>query len=166
MEELYGANFTPAQASSSTPAASSAVQDIDLLARVTYAEAAGQYNVPDAMEGVAWVVRNRVADPRFPNSYQGAIFQRNQFVSVGGRLWTQAGNPAALRGTSLTAYNRALSVAQGVYAGAIADPTRGALYFHSGGPTPWFQGAIVAGRIQSTLIVPPPPQPPVFTFYR
>jgi spore germination cell wall hydrolase CwlJ-like protein len=113
-----------------------------LLARLTYAEAAGQHSVPDAMEAVAWTVRNRVESPLFPHTFEEVILQKNQFPSIGGKLWKEAGNPAVLRGPSLRAYNRALAVARGVLTGTIPDPTRGALYFHSGPPTAWFQGAM------------------------
>ena len=141
-----------------------------LLARLIYAEAAGEHSVPDAMEAVAWTVRNRVESPLFPGTFEEVILQKigqkNQFRSIGGKLWKEAGNPAVLRGPSLRAYNRALAVARGVLTGTIPDPTRGALYFHSGPPTAWFQGAMQAGRIQATLVLPPPPQAPLFTFYR
>jgi RHS repeat-associated protein len=135
---------------------------IRLLARTVYAEAAGQHDTANAMEGVAWVMRNRVASPLFPATYEAVINQPRQFVSVGGRLWQEAGNPEALRGPSATAYARALSVAEGVYCGGIPDPTGGALYFHSGDPSPWFQRAEKEQRIQKSI---PDPIGP-FTFYR
>jgi len=118
-----------------------------------------------ALEGVAWVVRNRVESPLFPNTYEGVIFQRTpskQFVSVGGNLWETAKNPALLRGPDAAAYARALTVAEGVYSGAIPDPTNGALYFHSGEPTSWFQRAVRAGSIRQTILEPIGP----FTFYK
>lgn len=53
-------------------AQSSSAQDLEniqLLARLIFVAAAGEWNKPwarDAMEGVGWVVRNRVESPRYP----------------------------------------------------------------------------------------------------
>ena len=132
-----------------------------LLARVIYGEAAGEYKKKNAMEGIGWVIRNRVADKHFPDTYTGVIYPSKQFDSVGRTLWDQAANPSSLVGRDADAYSRALTVATGVYNGSIPDPTNGALYFHSGTvPSGWFSGAIDAGRIEESQRIPP------FIFYK
>ena len=105
--------------------------NILLLARTIYAAAAAQYRIPNAMEGVGHVIRNRVEVPGFSKTYEGVIYQRGQFAEVGSPLWREAGNPAALRGDAAAAYSRALTVAEGIYYGTIPDPTGGAVAFHS-----------------------------------
>lgn len=54
--------------------------DIDLLARITYAEAAGE-----TIEGKIWVanvVRNRVETKGFPKTIKGVVYQKNAFQPV------------------------------------------------------------------------------------
>ena len=49
--------------------------DLDLLARVVYFEA-GDNRLPDRQQQlVACVVLNRIADPRFPNTMKGVVYQ-------------------------------------------------------------------------------------------
>lgn len=97
---------------STTPTARSG--SVDLLARLVTAEALGE---PYAgMVAVAAVVLNRVADPRFPNSISGVIFQPRAFESVSnGLIWRRT--PSS---TSIQAANDALNG---------WDPSWGSLYF-------------------------------------
>jgi RHS repeat-associated protein len=136
--------------------------DIHLLQRLIFAEAAGQYRISGAMEGVGYVVKNRVDSSQFPNSYSGVIHQKNQFDSVGKTLWNAAANPGSMSSANQAAYRRAGDVARSVYFGMILDPTGGALYFHSGpiSASPWFQSALNSGRISPTVVIGP------FSFYR
>jgi RHS repeat-associated protein len=152
---------TYAQASASD-AVDAASADIQRLARLGFTEAAEAFEVPGAMEGVMSVARNRVESGIFPGSYEGVIHQPGQFQSVGGSLWQQAGNPAALTGRNAAAYATALTVAEGIYYGTIPDPTGGALCFHSGPRIGWFERAFTAGRIR--LSIPDSIGP--FTFYK
>jgi spore germination cell wall hydrolase CwlJ-like protein len=126
--------------------------DIKELARLVYAEAAGEHDIHNAMEGVAWVVRNRVEANRSwfgGNTYNGVIHKTGQFTSIGTSRWNEAGDPETLSGPALTAYKRALTVARGVYKGTISDPTDGAHYFHSYAKQfyGWFDTAYANGRI-------------------
>jgi spore germination cell wall hydrolase CwlJ-like protein len=87
------------------------------------------------MEGVGWVVRNRVESPLYPHAktYEAVIFDTKfgrQFKEVDHPRWKEAANPAALSGSDAMAYKRAFAVAVGVYYGTIPDPTKGALFFH------------------------------------
>ncbi|MBI5756782.1 MAG: cell wall hydrolase, partial [Nitrospirae bacterium] len=127
-----------AEAYTSDASTLTAKDEITELTRLIYAEASGEYKIPNAMEGVAWVVRNRVMSQGWPDTYYGVIHQRIQFSSVppncGDRcnLWNKAGNPQAFSGKSLSAYYMALTVSAEVYNGTTADPTGGALFYHSG----------------------------------
>lgn len=134
------------------------------LTRITYAEAGGEpYG---GKVGVASVIRNRALSDDFPNTYSGVINQKGQFAAVGGKLWNQFDTAGNYIGPSAAAYRDSLLAARMVDLGYVRDPTGGALFFQSGPVTGWFQAAIQAGRLQPTWAVPPPPLPPVFTFYR
>lgn len=105
--------------SRSTPAASRgagisySAQDVDLLARLVYAEARGE---PYAGQvAVAAVVLNRVRDGRFPTTIAGVIYEPDAFESItDGQFWLQ---PDA------TAYRAAREALSG------KDPSGGALFF-------------------------------------
>jgi hypothetical protein len=144
--------------------------DIFLLGRVTYAEAAGQYNIPYAMEGVASTVSNRVNSNKSyfgGNTYEEVIYS-GQYASVGCETcyrWNEFVNPDSLKGSASAGYSRSLEVAEGVYSGTIPDPTNGALYFHSGAKPDsfsWFKSSLSAGTIQQT----DPPQFGPFWFFK
>lgn len=61
------------------PLTAGAESNAECLAKLIYGEARG---VPSTTEkaAVAWVVLNRMDDPRFPNSIAGVIKAPNQFV--------------------------------------------------------------------------------------
>lgn len=64
-----------------------------LIARVVYAEAAGE---PLAgKKAVASVILNRVDEDGFPDTIEEVVYQRNAFQSVtdGSRLWRESENP-------------------------------------------------------------------------
>ncbi len=122
--EQFAANKEPA-------VCDACLDEVKLLARVTFAESAREYQIPNAMEGVASTIQNRVESGQFGDTYADVIFQKGQFTSVGGKLWEMAGNPSTLTGPNTAAYARALSVAEDVYYGKVADPTGGAVAFHS-----------------------------------
>ncbi len=135
------------------PDPKTALWEIAFLQRVIFAEAAGDYDDPDSMAAVAWVVRNRV-DASFGDgwddcdTYQDAILSHGQFTSVGGgprSLWNMFANPESLAPANLAAYNEALAVGQQVYEGSIADPTGGATFFHRWGGQPAGPGQQVFG---------------------
>ena len=92
--------------------------DVDLLARLIAAEAAGES--ADAMLSVGAVVVNRVQSSQFPSDISGVVNQRSdgyfQFTPVmNGMIKKVASKPAII------AANEALKG---------ADPTNGALYFY------------------------------------
>lgn len=55
-------------------------KDIKELANVIYHEARGESR--KGQIAVAHVVLNRVADPRYPNSVAGVVWQRHQFSNI------------------------------------------------------------------------------------
>ena len=79
---------------------------------------------------VDWVVKNRVADPRWPDTAKGVILQKNQFS------WTMAGNwwsPGFSRAKTPWNYDpkgwaRVKEIVRKVDAGA-PDPTNGANHY-------------------------------------
>ena len=130
-----------AQASPATGGTSQAKQpsedDVRLLARTIYAEAAGQYKVPGAMEGVGSALRNRIGARGFPKTLSDVVLQpgqdgRPQFRGVNSTLWNEAADPSKMNPVARRAYDRAVEVARGVLDGSISDPTHGAKYFSSG----------------------------------
>lgn len=114
--------------------------DVNALGRLIFAEGASHYQVPRAMEGIGWAVRNRIGGPGFPNTLEGVIKQPHQFAGYGNDLWNQAEEPSTLSEPNATAYQHAQEVARGVLTGQIPDPTGGAAYFYSSddpnGPPP------------------------------
>ena len=77
--------------------------DVDLLARLVFAEAGGQFRAPGAYLGVGNTVLNRLKARGFPKTLQGVILGRTasgapQFAGTQNRQWRDAANPAALTG--------------------------------------------------------------------
>ena len=61
-------------------------EEIDLIVRVTYAEAGNQPE--EGIRAVVDVIRNRVNDPRFPNDIRGVLYATDQFsVVTFGTIW-------------------------------------------------------------------------------
>ncbi|NMB46015.1 MAG: spore cortex-lytic enzyme [Firmicutes bacterium] len=88
--------------------------NIDLLARVIAGEAEGEPYSGQVAVGAT--ILNRIANPRFPNTLSGVIFQPNAFESVSnGLIWRRA--------PSATAYRAARDAINGY------DPTYGAIFF-------------------------------------
>lgn len=88
--------------------------NIDLLARVVRAEAEAEPY--EGKVAVAAVLLNRVADPRFPKTLEGVIYEPHAFESVSnGLIWR--------RTPSAEAYRAAEQALNGW------DPSWGALYF-------------------------------------
>lgn len=138
--------------------------DVDLLARVIFAEGANHANVPGAMEGIGWVARNRMGAPGFPDTLRGVINKTDargipEFAAVGNAiwpgndLWKEAADPSTLEGSNIDAYKRAHDVAQGILSGQIADPTGGATYYYTGDKPPpvFFAPRMASGRLVKSV---------------
>ena len=116
--------------------------DVDLLARMIFAEGDSLYRVPGAMEGIGWVARNRVGTRGQPDTLRGVIYNTGkygipQFQATGNEMWpgntpwVRAADPSTLTGPDVQAFQRAHDVAQGILSGQIPDPTGGAVRFHT-----------------------------------
>lgn len=89
--------------------------DIDLMAKLVYAESRGEPF--EGKIGVASVVLNRALNPSFPNSIKDVIFQRNAFSCVR--------NGEIIANPDESCYNAVLEAVRG------KDPTNEALYFYN-----------------------------------
>ena len=107
--------------------------DLNLLARVIYAEARGEPF--EGQVAVGAVLINRVRSPKFPNDLWSVVFKKGEFCTVrDGQVWME---PDA------TAY-RAARLAKAGW-----DPTNGALYFYNPSKTTsaWIWSRTVTTRI-------------------
>ncbi|RMH43337.1 MAG: hypothetical protein D6694_07130, partial [Gammaproteobacteria bacterium] len=134
-----------------------------LLARTIFAEAAQDFDVPGAFEGIGFVIINRLESRLFPNSIHAVINMENAFEAVTGRfvnpetgemhvgndLFRMSANPASLTGRNRLAFMRAVSVADAILSGSISDPTGGATFFFPiGRPIPsFFRDRLASGRL-------------------
>lgn len=110
--------------------------ELDLFARVLYAEAQGEPY--QGKVAVAAVIVNRIKSSRFPNTLNGVIYQRFAFESVAsGYIWKI--QPDA------SVYRAAKEALQG------SDPTDGAIYFYNpakvSNPNNWIWSREVTLRI-------------------
>ena len=90
--------------------------DLDILAKIIYAEAHGESYQGKVAVGA--VVLNRVRSSRYPNTIKNVVFARNQFTPVSNGSYY-----SARPGTE--EYNAAKEALSGV------DPTNGALTFYA-----------------------------------
>lgn len=132
-EERPTTASTPGTANHQTVTEQPDPVDLNLLARVIYAEARGE-----PLEGqvaVGAVLINRVNSPYFPDDLWSIVFKKGEFCTVrDGQIWLQ---PDA------TAY-RAARLAKAGW-----DPTNGALYFYNPKKTTsaWIWSRTVTTRI-------------------
>ena len=111
--------------------------DINLLARVIYAEARGEPF--EGQVAVGAVLVNRVLSPKFPDDLWSVVFKRGEFCTVrDGQVWLEP---------NATAY-RAAKLAKDGW-----DPTNGALYFYNPSKTTskWIWSRPVTTQIGSHL---------------
>jgi len=95
-----------------------------LLALVVWREAEGE--TLEGKQGVAWVIRNRVAASHIPEDWSNIITARAQFSSM-----TTTGNArlVAWPKDEEPAWTDSMDVAQQVLGDAIPDPTDGATLY-------------------------------------
>ncbi|MCR4434445.1 MAG: LysM peptidoglycan-binding domain-containing protein [Clostridiales bacterium] len=116
--------------------------DVDLLARLVTAEAAGEPY--DAKVGVAAVVINRVKDPQFPNTISSVIYQK----SGGFYQFTPVQNGWINKPASEDARKAALEALNG------RDPSNGALYYFDDSATNrWLWSKPITARIGRMVFV-------------
>lgn len=129
-------------------------KDIALLARLIFAEAAGESTL--GKEAVGCVVRNRVEAPpkrkgEFGSGYEGVIMKPGTFAAVGDELWNLTENIDSLEKENCEALKESIEIAESIYYGGISDPTDGAQFFFSGSIPPLFVAAIKRGEIVETV---------------
>ena len=130
-------NPAPASAPTTPATASREGIDLNLLARVIYAEARGEPFTGQVAVGA--VLINRVASNNFPDDLWSVVFKQGEFCTVrDGQVWLE---PDA------TAY-RAARLAKAGW-----DPTNGALYFYNPSKTTsaWIWSRTVTTRIGSHI---------------
>lgn len=98
---------------------SAGVDDLNLLAAIIYCESGGEPYIGQVAVGS--VVLNRLADPRFPNTMSGVIYQKHQFTPAG----TGFLNLVLTSGV----YTKCIPAAQAALAGE--KPVGGCLFFNS-----------------------------------
>jgi spore germination cell wall hydrolase CwlJ-like protein len=148
-----------ASAQANQAAASEATQEkqVELLARLLYAEAGGEGTV--GMQAVAAVVMNRVASPNFPDTVEKVILQKGHFEAVGKRKWNKFAHPEKLNPQERAAAEEARRIACQAVEGRIGETpgglcVGGATYFAAyqkqndyGVPRGFFQKAVATGRL-------------------
>jgi RHS repeat-associated protein len=130
-------------------------KQVELLARLLYAEAGGEGT--EGMQAVAAVVMNRVASPNFPDTVEKVILQKGQFEAVKSRLWKDFDKPTTAQERAVV--EEARRIACQAVEGRIAETpggfrVGGATYFAAfqkqndyGLPRGFFQKAVASGRL-------------------
>jgi N-acetylmuramoyl-L-alanine amidase len=120
------------------PAAAQDDRAVACLAEAVYYEARG--TSAEGQAAVAHVVLNRAEHDEFPDTPCAVIADRCQFS------YRCNGRPERLADPDDRA--EAFDTAEAVLEGDVADPTDGALFFHSAGVDPrWFRTRPHVGRI-------------------
>ena len=121
-------------------------EDIRIVALTIYGEARGQTTI--GQEGVAWTIRNRTEDRRWPNTYSGVCKQKKQFS-----CWNKGevnNHPMLVVDLSDPVFQTCYAIAAGVMAGLIPDRTSGANHYHSIDMKTypyWADGSMETGRL-------------------
>lgn len=119
-------------------------EDLDVMARTIWAEARGEPYVGQI--AVAWVIRNRAADKRWPRTIHGVCKQPWQFSCWNGEIKAelQDANYKAMMSADVgtPGFLRALGVAAGVLAGDLMTYLpRSTCHYHVDGLSPaWAAG--------------------------
>lgn len=97
--------------------------DRDLLYRICNAES-GSYG-KKAIQAVCWVILNRLASNRFPNTMHGVVYQKH----LGEDGWVWQFTPCQNGAINKKPTNLVKEAVDEVLAGKVSDPTGGATYF-------------------------------------
>ena len=103
-----------------------------ILARAIFGE--GRSLPDEGKIAIAWSIRNRVEDDRWPNNYHGVILQKNQFSAfkTDDPNWEYVKNPLyEINPKQLAAWEKCYKIAGLVISGEIKDPTGGANHYFS-----------------------------------
>jgi conjugal transfer mating pair stabilization protein TraG len=124
--------------------------DLDAVVRTIYGEARGESE--KGMIAVAYVIKNRTEDKRWPSSPEKVVKQKYQFSS-----WNA--NDANLKViTSLSPnsafYKNIANIVKSVWAGSVTDPTNGSVYYFAPAGMPgrkapkWWPDAVAESKGQ------------------
>ncbi len=133
--------------------------DFQMVALCVWRESRGASDA--AMRAVAWVIRNRMVDARWPGTGHGVVLQPKQFSCFNAGDANAVKFPNVRDGVDWKAWERVLLAVETVFGDGVpdaADPTKGANHYHSipeGKPYPSW-----AVREAETLRLPG------FRFYR
>lgn len=111
-------------------------RELDCLTEAVYFEARGE--TPKGQAAVAQVVMNRVANPNFPKTVCGVVFQGAAQKSVAGHgcQFSFACDGSMGHGLEADAWDRARRVAERALSGVVLADLRGATHFHALGVDP------------------------------
>lgn len=121
------------------------LDDLMAVARTLYGEARGSTRRDRV--ACAWVIRNRVLDPRWPNAWVRTCKQRRQFS-----CWNAGdpnNHPMLVAETRVAPFAECVAIAAAVMAGLEPDPTGGANHYHTAALARprWADPARETGRI-------------------
>ena len=131
----------------STPISST---DLDAVVRTIYGEARGESE--KGMVAVAYVIKNRTEDKRWPSSPEKVVKQKYQFSS-----WNA--NDVNLKiitalSPNSSFYKNIANIVKSVWAGSVTDPTNGSVYYFApagmpgGKPPKWWPDAVAESKGQ------------------
>jgi spore germination cell wall hydrolase CwlJ-like protein len=120
-----------AQAGSKDRVSSDRGRELYCLTSAVYFEARGE--TPRGQAAVAQVVMNRVANPRFPKSVCGVVFQG---VATHGCQFSFACDGSMRRGREAGAWDRARRIAERALSGVVLADVGKATHFHTTGVDP------------------------------
>ncbi len=87
-------------------------------------------SVPSAYGAIYWVMKNRVADPRWPNTLTEVCLQRWQFSSFNAKD-PQTGNfPTPASKADWVSFSKAIEAAEDIFEHGGLDPTAGANHYY------------------------------------
>ena len=98
-------------------------EDKQLLYQICHAEDRGSVK---GTQAVCWVILNRLASPRFPNTMRGVLYQKHK--NADGK-WVWQFTPAQSGSINNTPAEWVKDAVDEVLAGNVPDPTYGSLYF-------------------------------------
>lgn len=117
--------------------------ELKCLALNVYHEARGEPR--EGQVAVAWVVRNRMLSPRYPDSYCSVVTQtRSSELHKCQFSWGCDGRPDDAR--DALGWRRAVQVSVEVIMGLEPDPTGGAMWYHATRVKPVWRHKLLEAR--------------------
>ena len=106
--------------------------DLQMVSLCIWREARGASD--QAMRCVAWVIRNRMKDARWPGTGHGVVLQPKQFSCFNAGDVNAVKFPHGRDAADWAAWERVLKAVEDVFADGVAevsDQTKGANHYHS-----------------------------------